>query len=112
MQHTAPPLYHQYALHLLINGFQLYSIKPAELGQVTSKQIYTECILHTTSEPKVTDTFLQVNFRGDVLPRLSYSGLTAGQRHAVFDSVHGLIRNCARLFQQGRVGASGVSTVR
>ena len=110
--HTAPPPYHQYALHLLIDGFQLYGIKPAELGQVTSKQIYTEYIQHTILEPKVTDTFLQVDFPGDVWPRLSYSGLTAGPKQAVFDSVHGLIRNRARLFQQGRVGASGVSTVR
>ena len=45
-----------------------------------------------------------MNFPGDIWPRLSYSGLTAGPRQAVFDCVHGLVRNRARLFQQGRVG--------
>ena len=53
-------------------------------------------------EAKVTDTFLQVNFPADVWPRISYSTLTAGPRQIVFDSIHGLTRNRARLYQQGR----------
>ena len=48
------------------------------------------------------NTFLQVNFPGDVWPRLSYTTLKAGQRQAVFYGIHGLVRNRARLFQQGR----------
>ena len=50
--HTAPPPYHQYALHLLIDGFQMYGVKPAKLGQVTCMQIYTEYIQHTISDPE------------------------------------------------------------
>ena len=81
----------------------MYGIKPSKLNKATSKQIYTEHTMHDISEPKVTNAFLHVNFPADVWPRLSYSSLTAGQRQAVYDSVHGLIRNWARLFEQGRV---------
>ena len=44
-----------------------------------------------------------MNFPGDVWPRLSYTTLTAGPRQAVFDGAHGLERNRARLYEQGRV---------
>ena len=76
----------------------MYGVKPAELGQVTSKLIYSEYTKHTIPEPKVTDAFLQVNFAADVWRRFSYSALTAGLRQAVFDSVHGLVRNQAQCF--------------
>ena len=98
--HTAPPRYHQYALDLLIDG-----LKPTELGQATSKLIYSEYTKNTISEPKVTNTFLQMNYPAEVWLRFSYSMLTVGPRQAVFDRVFGLVRNCARLFQQARVGA-------
>ena len=39
--HMAPSPYHKYALDLLIDSFQLYGVKPAELDQTTSKQIYS-----------------------------------------------------------------------
>ena len=97
--HTAPPPYHQYALDLLIDG-----LKPADLGQATSKLIYSEYTKNTISEPKVTNTFLQVNYPAEVWLRFSYSMLTVESRQAVFDRVFGLVRNCARLFQQARVG--------
>ena len=60
-------------------------------------------VSHALSEPKVTDAFLHVNFPADVWVWLSYSGLAARPRQAVFDSIHGLIRNQTRLFEQGRV---------
>ena len=37
--HTAPPPYHKYALHLLLDSFQMFGIKAAELAQATSKII-------------------------------------------------------------------------
>ena len=43
-----------------------------------------------------------MNFPADVWPQLSYTKLTAGPRLAMFNAIHGLVRNCARLFQQGR----------
>ena len=48
----------------MIDGFQMYGVKPTELGQTTAKQIYNEYIQHTIPEPKVTDYLLQVNFPG------------------------------------------------
>ena len=77
VMHTEPPPYHKYALDLLVDGFQMYGVKPTKLGEATSKQIYTEYTKHDFSEPKVTDAFLQVNFPADVRPRLSYRSLTA-----------------------------------
>ena len=100
---TAPPPYHKYALHLLLDGFQIYGLKPAELAQATSKLIYSNYTNHTFPNPKITNTFLQVNFPADIWPRLSHTVLTAGPRQAMFDAIHGLVRNRARLFQQGRV---------
>ena len=81
----------------------MYGLKAAELAQATSKIIYSNYTSHTLPDPKITNTFLQVNFPADVWPRLSYTTLTAGPRQAMFDAIHGLVRNRARLFQQGRV---------
>jgi hypothetical protein len=100
--HTAPPPYHQYALTLLTEGFRWFDIDPGELQKVTAKKIYKQYTVDIP-EPKVTDKFPQVNFPSDVWPRLSYTVLPAGPRQIVFDSIHGLIRNRARLHQQGRV---------
>ena len=101
--HTDPPPYHQYALDRLLDGFQMYGIEATDLAQVSSKTIYTNYISHTLPDPKITNKYLQVNFPGDVWPRLSYTTLTAGPRQAVFDGIHGLVRNRARLHEQGRV---------
>ena len=101
--HTDPPPYHQYALDRLLDGFQMYGIEATDLAQVSSKTIYTDYISHTLPDPKITNKYLQVNFPGDVWPRLSYTTLTAGPRQAVFDGIHGLVRNRARLHEQGRV---------
>ena len=99
--HTQPPPYHQHALTLLLEGFQWFGLDPEKFESVTAKKLYMD---FTTDipEPKVTDKFVQVNFPSDVWPRLSYSVLTAGPRQMVFDSIHGLTRNRARLFEQGR----------
>ena len=80
----------------------MYGIKATDLAQASSKAIYSNYTSHTLPDPKITSTFLQVNFPGDVWPRLSYTTLTAGPRQAVFDGIHGLVRNRARLFEQGR----------
>jgi hypothetical protein len=99
----APPPYHQHALTLLQEGFQWFGLDPEKLEATTAKKLYTE---YTTDipQPKITNKFLQVNFPSDVWPRLSYSMLTAGPRQIVFDAIHGLTRNRARLFEQGRAG--------
>ena len=99
--HTLPPPYHQHALSLLQEGFQWCGLDPAELEQIKAKNIYKEFNCDFP-EPKVTDKFPEVNFPADIWPRLSYSVLTSGPRQIVFDSLHGLIRNRARLFSQGR----------
>ena len=65
--HTAPPPYHKYALHLLLDGFQI-GLKPAELRQATYRLIYSKYTSHTIPEPKITTTFLQVNFQADIWP--------------------------------------------
>ena len=100
--HTVPPPYHKYALDLLLDGFQMYGIRATDLAQASSRAIYSNYTSHTLPDPKITNTFLQVNFPGDVWPRLSYTPLTAGPRQAVFDGIHRLVKNRARLFQQGR----------
>ena len=100
--HTAPPPYHQYALDLLNEAFK-YGMDPDKLEGVTAKRTYLE-FTDTLPEPKVTDKFTSVNFPGDVWPRLSYTSLTTEPRQIVFDSIHGLIRNRARLYEQERVG--------
>ena len=98
--HTLPPPYHQHALSLIKEGFQWCGVDPTELEQTTAKIIYKEFNCDFP-QPKVTDYFPEVNFPADVWPRLSYSVLTSGPRQIVFDSLHGLIRNRARLYQQG-----------
>ena len=102
LQRPPPPL-HQHALTLLLEGFEWFGLDPLKLEEITSKKLYKE---YTTDipQPKVTNKFLEVNFVGDVWPRLSYSELTSGPRQAVFDAIHGLTRNRARLHQQGRAG--------
>ena len=100
--HTAPPPYHQYALTLLREGFRWFGLDPGDLQKVTAKKIYQE-YTSDIPEPKVTDKFPEVNFPSDVWPRLSYTMLPAGPRQIVFDSIHGLSRNRARLYQQRRV---------
>ena len=66
--HTAPPPYHKYALKLLLDGFQMHGLKATELAQASSKTIYSNYTSHTLPDPKIIDTFLQVNFPADVWP--------------------------------------------
>ena len=66
--------------------------------------IYKEYSSQAIFEPKVKDTFLRVNFPSDVWPKLSHTLLKAGRRQIVAVSIDSLIRNKARLFQQGRTG--------
>jgi hypothetical protein len=100
VEHTTPPAYHQHALNLLQEAFT-FGLDPGKLESVTAKQCYKE-FTTTIPEPKVTHKFCEVNFPEDVWPRLSYTMLTAGPRQIVFDAVHGLTRNRARLSEQGR----------
>ena len=55
--HTVPPPYHKYALDLLTEGFQQYSIKPTKLGQATSNQIYAKYTKHHTSGKQSIQAF-------------------------------------------------------
>ena len=66
--HTAPPPYHKYVLDLLLDVFQMYGLKATELAQASSKTIYSNYTSHTLPNPKITNTFLQVNFPADVWP--------------------------------------------
>ena len=96
-----PPPFHQHSLNLLLEGFKWFGLDPEKLEKVTAKTLYKEYTSDIPA-PKITDKFLQVNFPGDVWPRISYSELTARPRQVVFDAIHGLTRNRARLHQQRR----------
>ena len=98
-----PPAFHQHALTLLLEGLRWFGLEPGKLEKITAKNLYKEYTSHLPA-PKITEKFLHVNFPSDVWPRLSYSELTAKPRQAVFDAIHGLTRNRARLHQQGRAG--------
>ena len=99
----APPPYHQHALTLLLEGFQWFGLDPEKLEATTAKKLYKE-YTSDIPETKITSKFLNVNFPADVWPRLSYPVLPSGPQQILFDSIHGLTRNRARLYQQGRAG--------
>ena len=46
----------------------MLGLKASELAQATSKTIYSNYTSHTFLDPKITNTFLQVNFPADVWP--------------------------------------------
>ena len=98
-----PPPFHQHVLNLLLEGFQWFGLESGKLEKVTTKKLYKE-YTSDLPHPKITNKFPEVNYPGDVWPRLTYSELTAGPRQAWFDAVHGLTRNRSRLHQQGRAG--------
>ena len=69
---------------------------------VTTKAIYASRMNDFLTPPKVELKFPQVNFKEKVYPRLKNKVLEVKQRDLIFSLVHGIYRNRARLFQQGR----------
>jgi hypothetical protein len=102
VHHGAPPPFFQHALDLLQDGFNFFEVVPQELGMVTANQLYKN-FTSDLPDSKVTDRFPAVNFPAVVWPRLALTVLEAAPRQLVFDLVHGLVRNRARLYQQRRV---------
>ena len=93
---------HSAILEGLEEGLTRNEFSPNKLSEVTTKAIYKGRSVDVLPPPKVELEFPSVNFHELVYPRLSQVVLEPGPRDTLFCLVHGLYRNRARLFRQGR----------
>jgi hypothetical protein len=99
--HGTLPVFLQGAADLLLEGFNFFAVSPTELPDVKSRLLY-KSFTSDLPDAKVTEKFPAVNFPRIVWPRLSLTVLDPAARQMVFELVHGLVRNRARLFSQSR----------
>ena len=93
---------HSAMLEVIEEGITRKEFTPSKLHEVTTKAIYRGRAEDVLPSPKVELEFPAVDFVGLVYPRLSHKVLEPAPRDTLFSLVHGIYRNRARLFRQGR----------